>query len=266
MVSIRMRAICPAAWSRCSMQKKVTGMVLSGTPVGEYDKRLVILTKECGKISAFARGARRPRSSLLAAAEPFTFGEFTLFGGRDSYSVSSVEVSNYFSELREELEDIYMGMYFCEVADYFTRENLDGREVLKLLYQSLRALKVPSLSRSLVKTIYEFKMIAVNGEAPRLFACIGCGCKQGLFYFSQQESGLLCGECYEKAPYNGKGAVSITGTTAYTLQRIAASPVEKLYTFTVSETVYKELDQVVTGYFSQKTDKEFPSRVILDTL
>lgn len=163
------------------MQIKVTGMVLSGTPVGDYDKRLVILTKERGKISAFARGARRPKSPLLAACEPFTFGEFTVYCGRDSYSVSSVEVMNYFSELREQLEDIYMGMYFCEVADYFTRENLDAREVLKLLYQSLRALKVPSLPRSLVKAIYQFKMIALNGEAPRLFACMECGRKDGLF-------------------------------------------------------------------------------------
>ena len=253
-------------WSRCVMQEKVTGMVLSGTPVGEYDKRLVILTKERGKISAFARGARRPRSPLLAACEPFTFGEFSVYRGRDSYTVSSVEVNNYFSELRVDLDDIYMGMYFCEVADYFTRDNLDAREVLKLLYQSLRALKVPSLNRNLVKIIFEFKMIAVNGEAPRLFSCIRCGKKEDLFYFHKQESGILCDTCYHAPPYEGKGAVQISGTSTYILQRIIASPVEKLYTFTVTEKVQKEMEGIVKQYFSEKTDREFTASKILDTL
>ena len=58
---------------------KVLGIVLKAEPIGEYDRRVVILTREKGKISAFARGARKPTSAFLAPTSPFTFGTFELY-------------------------------------------------------------------------------------------------------------------------------------------------------------------------------------------
>ncbi len=209
----------------------VMGIVLKQTPVGEYDRRVLLLTKEKGKISAFARGSRKPGNRLAAATNPFTFGSFKLYAGRDSYTISEAEVQNYFEDLMTDYVGAYYGMYFAEVADYYTRENNDEREMLKLLYQSLRALCADSLPNPLVKCVYELKTIVVNGEFPGI----------------PKDRELM-------------------ESTTYALHHIANSPIEKLYTFTVTDRVLAELELVANSYCKRFMEHTFKSLEILKTL
>ena len=210
---------------------EVTGMILKAEPIGEYDRRVVILTKERGKISAFAKGARRPNSKLLAATNPFSFGEFKLYVGRSSYNVMDITVTNYFEGLREDFEGAYYGMYFLEVMDCYTRENNDEKEMLKLLYQSLRALQHTSLDNRLVRYIFEMKAMVLNGEFPGM-------------------------------PVEGVWEES----TRYAVMYIMNSTIEKLYTFVVTPTVLAELKKIADVYRTRYIDRAFKSLEIVDNL
>ncbi len=240
----------------------VTGMVLSSLPIGEYDKRIVILTKERGKVSAFAKGSRRPTSSLAGVTIPCSFGTFTLYEGRTSYTVQAVEITHYFSELRTDLQAACYAFYFLEFADYYTKEGNDEREMLRLLYQTMRALVKRTIMLPLVRYIFELKAISVEGEGPQVFQCVVCGSQESPCLFSVKKGGLICDTCgwdvADKRP--------LDTSTLYAMQYIVSSPIEKLYTFAVSQKVLEELGNVVERYLDVYVGKRFRSLEILEEM
>lgn len=238
----------------------VTGMVLAAMPVGEYDKRLVILTRERGRIAAFARGARRMNSPFLAGSRPFSFGEFTLYEGRSSYTVSSVSIHNYFAELSQDYMGAVYGFYFMELAEYYTRENTDESQMLKLLYQSFRALCNEKLPDELVKLVFELKTLTINGEYPQMSACVECGSTEGLQTLDVQRGGILCREC------QGDRGQHLSEPAVYAMQYIISSPIGKLYTFTVSDSVLAELKEAVGSFMHRYMDRSMKSLEILESM
>ena len=240
----------------------VTGMVLQVMPIGEYDKRNTLLTKERGKITAFARGARRPNSQLLAAANPFCFGEFELFEGRSAYTLARATIQNYFRELTGDFDATYYGFYFLEFANYYTKEQNDEREMLKLLYQTMKALTSPHIPNLLIRRIFELKAFCINGEGPQVFQCVRCQKKDGQMVFSAREGGLVCTDCAR----NISDGISLDNSTLYTMQYIEISTIEKLYTFTVSREVLEKLSGIMERYCLLYVEKRFKSLEILETL
>ena len=208
----------------------LTGMVLSAMPVGEFDKRVVLLTRERGQIAAFAKGARRPNSHLLGASRPMAFGTFALYEGKSSYNIKSAEITAYFDDLTKDLEDISYSSYFLEIAAAYTAEGLDGTPMMKLLYQSLRALTKPSIPKLLVRYVYELRTMVINGV------------------------------------YSLDPPVEVSESAAYTIYHVGTAPIEKLYTFTVTPSVLEELGRCLSVYRHRYLEGKFTSLDILESL
>ena len=186
-------------------QIKEKGIIIKAEPIGEYDRRVVILTENRGKISAFARGARRPNSKFVATTNPFVFGNISLFVGRNSYTLTDMEAVEYFDSLRLDLDKSMYGMYFLELADYYTRENNDDKDMLKLLFVSLKALSRGLIDNRLIRAIYELRAVTVNGEFP------------------------------------GLDLKNLSETAKYSVNYIISADFSRLYSFTLKEEVMEEV-------------------------
>lgn len=232
----------------------LTGMVLTAMPVNDYDKRITILTKERGKITAFARGARRPNSQLLAGTNPFAFGQFELYEGKSAYNLLKTNISHYFRDLTSDFETAYMGFYFLEFMEYYCQEHNDEKEMLKLLFQSVRMLENKTHPLDFVRMVFELKALTINGEGPQVFSCMKCRGSEKLLHFSVERGGLFCEHCKGE-----RGFFTISESARYTMQYIESSSIEKLYSFRIREEVKQELIAIMKEYKKQYIRHEFKS-------
>ena len=140
----------------------VRGIVLSVSQLGEYDKRMVVLTEQLGKITIFANGARRQNNRFTAVAQSFTMGRFQLRPGNQAYTLTGAEIERPFLELSGDIEGYTSAAYCCELTDYFTREGVGGSDELNLLYVTFLALLEERLPFSVIRSAFALKLLHIE--------------------------------------------------------------------------------------------------------
>ncbi|MEW6307555.1 MAG: DNA repair protein RecO [Bacillota bacterium] len=175
------------------------GIVLRVRDLGEADRLLTILGDAGGKYRAVARGARRPRNRLVAAAQPFVHARFSLFKGSGLHAISQCEVKESFRGLREDLSAFAHASYAVELVDEFARE---GDEAQALFYTLLNYLHLLAAGRTnpLLRRAFELRMLDIGGFKPQFEACAACGraVAENPVPFGPAAGGLLCPACAGK--------------------------------------------------------------------
>lgn len=218
--------------------------------IGEADRFVTALTRDCGVVQAAVRGARRIKSPNGSATQLLCYSRLSLYRGRDHYIVDAAEPLEVFFGVRGDLEKLALAQYCCELAGVLAPQEEPAEEALRLLLGALHYLSKGTRPTALVKAVVEVRLLCQAGYAPALAACAGCEA-QDAAWFSPVRGTLLCDNCKDAA------AVPLSAGVLAALRHIVYAPLEKCFSFSLSEDGLNSLSRLCERFLLAQVDRGF---------
>ena len=232
---------------------KSSGIIISENNSGDYDKMLTMLTPGLGKISCVAKGARRPRSALLAGTQFLCFGEYLMYKGSNTYNINSCETIEVFYNLRTDLDKLNNAVEITKIIKEVTEENENCYKILQLYLNTLYTLSETDKNSELVISVFKMKLLCFLGYTPRINECVNCKKKENLTHFSLRDNGFKCDACARQ----DKSSLIMSESTMNAIKYIIMAPAKKLYSFNLKDESLNELKLISKLFFNEKLEKEY---------
>jgi DNA repair protein RecO (recombination protein O) len=217
--------------------------------MGDFDKMVTILTPN-GKIGCAAKGARRPKSLLMAGTQFFCFGEYLIFKGNNSYNINSCDTIEIFYNLRTDLDKLNYAVELCKIVDSVTYENQNTYKILQLLLNTLYVISETDKNLDLISSVFKIRLLCLLGFMPKIENCANCHEEEKIAYFSIVDDGFKCINCGKL----DKSAISISPTTVDAIRYIIKAPAKKLFSFDLPEESLRELHLISKIYLKEKLE------------
>ena len=176
------------------------GIVLRQRKIANNRRMIVVFTRRFGKLSAGTSINEKSRGKAALALRPFTYAEYDIFKGRDSYSINTASAIKSFYSIGEDIDRFEAASAFIEYLDKVLGE---GEPMPGLFELSLDFLQSVSVAKSASETLllaFVVKTLRTLGVAPELECCVNCGRRaedfgEGPRTFSVSGGGIICPDC-----------------------------------------------------------------------
>ena len=230
---------------------KIKGIIISENNMGDFDKMVTILTPN-GKIGCSAKGARRPKSQLMAGTQFLCFGEYMLFKGNNTYTMNSCETIEVFYNIRIDLDKLECASNITKIIQDVTYENQNTYKILQLYLNTLYVIANTDMEFKFITSVFRMRLMNLLGFKPRIDRCCMCE-KEETKSFSFKDNGLICEECSMK----DTGAITVSESTKNALKYINIAPAQKIFSFNISDENKKQLEIISKIYTNEKLEKEY---------
>lgn len=231
---------------------KTKGIIIAENNMGDFDKMVTILTPN-GKIGCSAKGARRPKSQLMAGTQFLCFGEYMLFKGNNTYTLNSCDTIEIFYNIRIDLDKLECAANITKIIQDVTDENQNTYKILQLYLNTLYVIAKTDMDLDFVISIFKLRLMCLLGFTPRIDSCVNCNTKENLHYFSLKDNGFKCENCGKQ----DTGTIQISESTKMAITYIIKAPAKKIFSFDMSEENKKQLEMISKLYTNLKLEKEY---------
>lgn len=223
---------------------RTEGVVLRTRDLGEHDRLVTLYTRDLGKLTATARGARRSRSRFGGALELFTCGVVVGFErqGKDLLRLDHFDIRWSFRRLREDLERLGEGARMVEALGRLVEERDPQPACFALLLRALRALEAGPPAR--VQLAFTLHLLDLAGHRPRLDRCAGCAREVAgsPATFDPSQGGVACPRCARRS------ALPVSAHALGVLRGLQAAPWEARLRARIAGVVEAEASRLLDAY------------------
>ncbi len=243
------------------MLNQLEGIVIRARPYGENNKIVTLFTRDAGKITCMARGAKKPSSRLAAITQPFTHGSFSIYKGRGMGTLQNGDQLESLRHIREDIMKTAYASYIVELIDRLTEQDEPQPAIYELLYQALHAIE-EDYDPEAISLFVEWKMLPSAGLTPTLHQCANCGATDGEFAFSFQELGFLCHRCFHVDRY----IIRLSPSLVKLIRTFYFVPIERVGSLKLKKETKSLVKGIVRSIYEEQAGIRLKSRGFLEQL
>jgi DNA repair protein RecO (recombination protein O) len=250
----------------------IQAIVLRRSHFGETDNILTLYSRERGRISAIAKGARKAVSRLSGASEVLNHSRFSLASAKTLQVVRQAETVASFSPLREDLNRLANGLYIADLLNAFVVDGDPNPDLFDLLEYSLHLISTVA-SPNLAARWFELRILDHLGYAPLLTECIYCGSSlvpaaRIMTALSASQGGVLCDRHAHPQSHDDQSLLDRKSLHLLHLLYAARNSEELAATNLLNRTDIsdRKAASALRRYIRFRNDRELKSLAFLDTV
>ncbi len=148
---------------------RTEAVVLRAFRYGETSLIVTLFTRDKGKISVLARGARGPKSRFGATLQPLSVVQ-AMYSFKSTRTLQTLRETAYevrFKHLHDDLNRITAGLRMVELVQALLQEEEPNSRLFHLLVESLQALDGTPGRAELALFYFELRLAGLMGFAPQ---------------------------------------------------------------------------------------------------